>query len=61
MSSLIEQAVQRLEQLRQAGIEIPDGGAPQAVADGGAAMAPVHAPAAFVSAPASPVDRKSVV
>ncbi|MBI5256428.1 MAG: tyrosine-protein kinase family protein [Burkholderiales bacterium] len=54
MSSLIEQAAQRLAQIRQAGIEVPGDDA------GAAPVAPPQAPAAPVAAAALPVHAPAV-
>jgi len=56
MSSLIEKAAQRLEQLRQAGVEIE----PPATAESSSAAAPVATPAPSVSASTSSVQQAAV-
>src|SRR5262245_434766 len=54
MSSLIEQAAKRLEQLRQAGIEVPGIDAPPAPAAPAPAPVPVPAPVVARAAVAAP-------
>lgn len=58
MSSLIEQAAQRLEQLRQAGIDIPGEGAADAVATAPAPLAAAAAAPALAPADPGPQSRK---
>ena len=68
MSSLIEKAAQRLEQLRKAGVDIdpaPEAFAPAAphvspVAPQGSPVAPRQAPATARAAPAPEVSSRSV-